>query len=254
MIRDITISLRYPMELFTGLFVLYLLFMGLFMGARVIAGQQVLSGNLDGVVIGYTMWFLAMMAINTMSTDIESEARQGTLEQVYLHAANYLGLLWVRAIVHLTMGFGIVILLAVMIQASTGSWLNLTWYVLPAVLVTIIITAWGLCGFGLILGGLSLVLKRIGQLSAIIQFGLFFLAYADLASIPQPWQQIVAHLPLARGVDILKGLLSTSGAAVQLGENMSWLLVDSLVYAVIGSLVFAAMERVARKQGLLSHY
>ena len=58
------------------------------------------------MVIGFTMWFFAIMAINTMSMDIESEARQGTLEQVYLHAPNYLGLLWLRALAHMTLGAG----------------------------------------------------------------------------------------------------------------------------------------------------
>jgi hypothetical protein len=35
---------------------------------------------------------------------------------------------------------------------------------------------------------------------------------------------------------------------------MLWLLIDSLAYAAVGSLVFYAMERVARKGGLLGHY
>jgi ABC-2 type transport system permease protein len=231
-IRDLTTSLRYPLELLTGLFILYVLFMGLFMGAKLLAGQQALSGNLDGVVIGYTMWFFALMAINTMSIDIENEARQGTLEQVYLHAPNYLGLLWVRATVHLAMGAGVVVLLSVAIQLTTGHWLALTF-------------------------------KRIGQLSALMQFCLFFLAYAELAHIPLPWRTVVAHLPLARGVDILKMLLSADGGAAigtgvepmaSLGTALGWLLIDSLLYAAIGSLVFYAMERVARKGGLLGHY
>lgn len=258
-VRDLTTSLRYPVELLTSVFILYVLFMGLFMGAKLLAGRQALAGNLDGVVIGYTMWFFALLAINTMCIDIENEARQGTLEQVYLHAPNYLGLLWVRAIVHLAMGAGLVLVLSVLIQLTTGHWLALTWQVVPAALLTIVLTVGGLCGFGLILGGLSLTFKRIGQLSALMQFCLFFLAYAELASIPQPWRTIVAHLPLARGVDILKTLLGAGGNAAAgtltpLGTSLTWLLVDSLIYAVLGSLVFYAMERIARRGGLLGHY
>ena len=74
LIRDVTTSLRYPLQLLTGLFIIYVLFMGLYMGARAIAGKFALSGDLDGVIIGYTMWFFALMAINTMSIDIENEA------------------------------------------------------------------------------------------------------------------------------------------------------------------------------------
>ncbi|MBN2080875.1 hypothetical protein JW859_01585 [bacterium] len=254
LVRDFTISLRYPLELLTGLFILYVLFMGLFMGAKLLAGQQALSGNLDGVVIGYTMWFFALMAMNTMSIDIENEARQGTLEQVYLNAPNYLGLLWVRAAVHLTMGAGVVVALAVLIQLTTGHWLALTWAAVPVVILTIILTIAGLCGFGLILGGLSLTFKRIGQLSALVQFSMFFLAYAELSNIALPWRNIVAHLPLARGVDMLKSLLTPAEVYPTLGTDLAWLAIDSLFYAALGSLVFYAMERVARQGGLLSHY
>ena len=254
LVRDVTIALRYPLELLTGVFILYVLFMGLFMGAKLLAGQQALSGNLDGVVIGYSMWFFAMMAMNTMSTDIESEARQGTLEQVYIHAPNYLSLLWVRALVHMSMGAGVVVVLAVLIQATTGHWLPLSWDKVPLMVVAIFLTVLGLCGFGLILGGLSLVFKRIGQLSALVQFSLFFLSYADLGSIPLPWRNVVAHLPLARGVDLLKTLMNEGLGAVSWGHDLGWLTADSLLYAVIGSLVFYALDRVARKGGMLSHY
>jgi len=253
LVRDVTITLRYPLELFTGVFVLYIFFMGLFMGAKLLAGQQALSGNLDGVVIGYTMWFFAMMSLNTMSTDIESEARQGTLEQVYLHAPDYLSLLWVRALVHLSMGAGVVVVLAIAIQATTGHWLALTWEKVPLLILVVFLTVLGLSGFGLVLGGMSLVFKRIGQLSALVQFSLFFLAYAELSSIPLPWRNIVAHLPLARGVDILKTLVNEGTAAVTTGD-ITWLTVDSVLYAVIGSAVFYLLDRVARRGGMLSHY
>lgn len=253
-VRDFTVSIRYPLELLTGVFILYVLFMGLFMGAKLLAGGQALSGNLDGLVIGYTMWFFAMMAINTMSLDIESEARQGTLEQVYLHAPDYLSLLWVRAAVHLAMGAGVVVVLAVMIQATTRHWLPLSWQIVPLMIAIIVLTVAGLCGFGLMLGGLSLVFKRVGQLSALVQFSLFFLAYSDLGSIAEPWRGIVAHLPLARGVDLLKLLLSDGLGAAGLSGQVGWLVLDTVLYALAGSLVFAALDRVARKNGLLSHY
>jgi ABC-2 type transport system permease protein len=254
-LRDLVTSLRYPLELLAGLFILYVLFMGLFMGAKVLAGERALSGNLDGVVIGFVMWFFALMAMNTMSIDIENEARQGTLEQVYIHAPNYLGLLWVRAVVHLGMGLGVVVALAVLIQLTTGHWLAVTWGKLPVMALVIALTILGLCGFGLILGALSLVFKRIGQVSAIAQFSMFFLAYAELSKIEQPWRNIVAHLPLARGVDILKQVLVPGGGdPAAIWGSTAWLVADTAGYMLIGSVVFLIFDRIARRGGLLSHY
>jgi len=256
LIRDLKISVRYPLDLATGIFILYVLFMGLFMGAKLLAGNQALAGNLGGVVVGYTMWFFAIMALNTMSMDIESEARQGTLEQVALYAPDFVGLMWVRAATHLTYGAGAVIILSLLIQATTGHYLMLSWRTLVPVVVVLVLTVAGLCGFGLILGGLSLVFKRIGQLSALVQFSMFFLAYTDLAQVQPPWREVVAHLPLARGVHILKSLLvdGSAPAEMTLAVAIGWLLLDSLAYALVGSLVFRMCERVARSQGLLAHY
>jgi len=253
-IRDLTITLRYPVEVFFGLFVLYILFMGLFMGARMLAGDHALSGDLDGLVIGYSMWFFALMAINAMSIDIESEARQGTLEQVYMHAPNFLALLWVRALVHITMGAGAVVVLALLIQATTRHFLPLSWEIVSPVLLVIVLTVVGLAGFGLILGGLSLVFKRIGQLSSVVQFSLFFLAYADLSQLSGNLRSVVAHLPLARGVDILRSLFAARDAYEGFGSQLGWLAADTLGYVLVGCLVFIAMDRIARKGGMLSHY
>ncbi|MCH7472474.1 hypothetical protein IIA79_05930 [bacterium] len=253
-LRDFTLALRYPVELFAGMFILYLLFMGLFLGAKVLAGSNAIAGNLDALVIGYTMWYFAIIAINRMSVDIESEARQGTLEQVYLHAPSYLGLLWIRAATHIVLGGGAVLLLSLLIQATTRHFLQLTWGIIPPLFFVMVLTIAGLCGFGLILGGFSLVFKRIGQLAAIVQFSLFFLAYTDLSLIPEPWRGIVSHLPMGRGVDILKSLIAEQGVSSAIASSIAWLAADSLIYVAVGSMLFLSMERIARKGGLLSHY
>ena len=106
-VRDIKLSLRYPIQIFTGVVILYVLFMGIFTGAALLAGggkAQSFGSNLDALVIGYCMWFFAVMAINSMSVDIENEARQGTLEQIWLHTTNFLSLIWIRGLVKVILG------------------------------------------------------------------------------------------------------------------------------------------------------
>jgi hypothetical protein len=97
-----------------------------------------------------------------------------------------------------------------------------------------------------------MVLKRIGQLSALVQFSMLFLAYA--AFLPEPWRSVVAHLPLAGGVLLLKKLFTPAGSFADVAGGTAWLALDSAVYVVIGTLMFALMERLARKCGMLSHY
>lgn len=146
-----------------------------------------------------------------------------------------------------------VLVLNAAIQVSTGNYLELELARWPLVVLAAALALTGLCGIGLMLGGLSLVFKRIGQLSAIVQFSLFFLAYLDLQQVPEGWRGVVSHLPLARGVDVLKGLLAGVGGD-ELMRGLVWLGVDSTVYALAGCLLFAWLDRVARRSGLLSHY
>ena len=254
LVRDFTLALRYPLDMLTGVFILYVLFMALFTGARLSTGALNIGANLNGLVIGYIMWFFAMMAINSMSFDIESEARQGTLEQVVIHAPNYLGLLWVRAVEHLTLGASMVILLALAIQASTGIWLQITWHTLLPIVATVALSVLGLCGIGLILGGLSLVFKRIGQVSAIVQFGLLFLALTDTSRLSPGWQATLQHVPLAPAVALLR-ILTTPGAELaSVPARLGLLLVDTIFYALLGTVCFAIAFRGARRAGSLSHY
>ena len=254
LIRDFTLALRYPVEFFFGIFILYVLFLGMFIGAKQLAGNNALAGSLDGIVIGFCMWFFALISINSMSVDIENEARQGTLEQVYLNAASFLGLLWVRGLVKIGLGAGSVVLLSILLQLTTGKYLNLSAAkILPLVLI-VTLTVTGLAGFGLVLGALSLVFKRIGQLSAVVQFSLLFPAYIDLSQLDSPWGDLLVHLPLARGVQMLKALLAEGASGVMDPAALAWLLADTLAYVLLGSLVFAAMDRVARRGGMLAHY
>jgi ABC-2 type transport system permease protein len=260
-IRDLTTSLRYPMELLAGLFIMFSLFMGLITGAKSLAGGQLQAGTQEQAVVIYCMWFLAIVSLNSMSVDIENEARQGTLEQLFLCSPSFLGLLWIRGAVHLLTGSSMVVVLSLVLQAATSHWLHLEAPAVGPVALAIVLTTLGLLGFGLILGGLSLVFKRIGQLAAILQFGFFVLAFLNLTSLSVSAQAVVANLPFTRGVDILKHLLAPPGTAQALGpaspaiwHSLGWLAADSLVYAVLGSFVFVAMERVARRQGALGHY
>lgn len=261
LLRDVTTALRYPLELLGGLVIMFSLFMGLIAGASFLANGELAQGSQELLVVRYCMWFLAIIAINSMSVDIENEARQGTLEQLYLCAPSFMGLLWIRGTVHLLTGSSMVVVLSLLLQAATGKWLNLSLQTLGPVVLTIILTVAGLLGFGLILGALSIVFKRIGQVASMLQFGLLFLAFLDLSRLSPLAANLVANLPFTRGVDLLGRLLADPGSSMALlvsdpalWSGMLWLGLDSAIYAGLGSFIFIAMERKARQQGALGHY
>ncbi len=252
-VRDFSTALRYPLELISGIVILYVFFLGIVAGGKALAGANAIGAqSQEQMVIAFCMWFLALMALNAMSVDLESEARQGTLEQCFMAAPNFLGLMWVRGFVHVLLGGVAVILLAVLIQATTGQWLHLSASGIGLAAVAALLNAVELLGFGLILGGLTLVFKRLGQVSAIVQFGLFFIALTDFSQLQQPWASIAPHMPLAAGVHVVK--LLNAGLTEEALLALVPLLIDAIVFALIGSVVFTLLQKAALKQGSLSHY
>ncbi|MEZ5339206.1 MAG: hypothetical protein R3F46_13225, partial [bacterium] len=125
--------------------------------------------------------------------------------------------------------------------------------ILPGI-VAIVLSIAGITGLGLLLGALSLVLKRVGQLSSIIQFSLFIPAFSDLSRLSPAVQGWVSHFPFTRGIMLLRSLLESESLPAGYWSQCGMLLLDTLAFAIIGSLVFLAMEGLAKRDGSLAHY
>jgi ABC-2 type transport system permease protein len=253
-VRDVTTSLRYPVELGSGLIVMFLLFMGIYTGARSLLGAELEGVSIEQLIVRFSMWFLALIALNSVSIDIENEARQGTLEQILLCVPSLPGLIWLRAVVHTALGSLTVIVMALLLQLATGKWLHYDAGTLLAALPVTVVTIIGLQGFGMLLGGLSLVYKRIGQISSMIQFGFFFPAMSDLSGAHGVWRLLVQHLPLHSGTMILKDLFTAGTTPTEAYASLPQLLADSAVYIVVGTAIFLLLYRLALKRGTLAHY
>ena len=205
--------------------------------------------SIDGYVIGYCLWFFAIIALNTMGFNLEQEAVSGTLEQLFINPSGILTVLLTRALSSFLLGIWSVGGLLLLLMISTGRWLHL-----PALLAIpiLIITIMGLYGVGLILAGASLLAKRVGQFGQMVQFGLLFLAFTPVENFDPITAFLTRNLPLSVGAEILRRLINPD-LNVTFGFYIH-LIIVSVIYLMIGIFVFKHAVNIAKKNGLIGHY
>ena len=140
--------------------------------------------------------------------------------------------------------------LLLLLSLSTGVALELRFVdTLPVVGLTIL----GLCGFGYLLGAVTLLFKRIGNAMTLVQFGLLFLCLPPVEQFSGPLKLIALTLPLTQGVKLLRRVLAPGSEIIGAGDFLL-LILNSAAYLLVGIAVFRWAERLARDRGLLGQY
>ena len=78
--REFLLFVRYPANAIGGVVISLFFFGVLFYGGRMLAGQA-LTDSIEGIIVGYFLWTLAVGAYSSISNDIGSEVQWGTLER-----------------------------------------------------------------------------------------------------------------------------------------------------------------------------
>jgi ABC-2 type transport system permease protein len=246
---------RYPLQTLTSLLIVYILFIGMFYGSRLLAGvghedAADFSRSASQAIMGYLLWFLSLFAIDSMSQNIAEEAQTGTLEQLYLSRWDFSLVLFLRFIAAFLASLAMLVPLFFLLIMSTG--VSFAWQ-LGKVLPIIAVTAIGLCGMGYLLGALTLIFKRIGNAMTLVQFVLLFLCMPPVEQLPAPLRYFALTLPLTQGIKLLRAVVLTSGSHIRLSD-VSALVFTALVYLSIGLIVFRWAEATAKDRALLGHY
>jgi len=107
---------RYWFNSLIGLVIYIGIFAALFKGAQYIGqNNYALNESLEGFLIGYALWFMAMGAFSETAHSIVDEARKGTLEQLYMTELPFVWLLISKNIIS-TVIFSVMFLLIIQVQ------------------------------------------------------------------------------------------------------------------------------------------
>jgi ABC-2 type transport system permease protein len=246
--RTVLEARRYLFDTISGLVTIYGFFLLLFFGAKAFgAGRPGFGNTLAAVVVSFAVWSLTVFALGTMTFELTQEAQLGTLEQLGMSPFGLVHVLLARVLTMLCVYFGMMVVLLVLMMATTGRWLNVApLSTLPIILLTIL----GVMGMGFVLGGVAIVFKRVQQALQVWQIAVFGLIAAPVDRVP-----FTKYLPLTWGATLLRRVMVDGASITSLPVgDVLFLIANSLVYFGLGIFVFKRFEIVARGRGLLGHY
>ncbi|MEW6608169.1 MAG: ABC transporter permease [bacterium] len=247
---------RYPIDTIIGLFITYLFFMAIFFGAKAMVGKDIplnFGDTARGIIIGYLMWLFATSGIQDMSNDISEETLTGTIEQVYLCPMGPILLLLSRTLAALLSTIIFLPIIFYILQLSTGIYLELK---LSSTLPILIFTFIGLCGFGFILAGMTLIFKRIDLLLLLMPILLLVLAMIPIETLSHELQVLAGFFPLSQGIKLARLILLEEQGFLTLLKNgeVLVLVLNSICYFLVGVWGYKIADKIARDKGLLGHY
>jgi len=246
---------RYPFEPIANVVILFILFMIIISGFKPLqrsTGIASFNKTVAGAIIGYVMWFFVIMALSNFSNRLEEEAKLGTLEQLCMASKSLICVLSCRLIVDFLYSVIIIAGLFLLLAFSTGVKLNVeAWLILP-----LLLTVLALYGFGFMIGSLSLLFKRIGEVRAIVQIIFLFLAIAPMDSLSPTLRVVTMFLPLNLGLEVIRSVAieNQSFSDPFITRQLFLIVLNSGIYLTIGISVFKKAEKIAFNRGVLAHY
>jgi len=206
------------------------------------------------LLLGFVGYIFFHMQTNRLFWGLLGEMQSGTLEQMYLSPLPSWLLtigLQVASIVEAAIS---ALVLSLFIELVVQVPIPLHWaVVLPLVLLVL-----SSAGYSLILGGLTLLFKRLEVLKELFQLVVLIFGgvLVPLDRMPGWMATIARFLPLTPGVDILrKTLLDGSSLGTLAGDGtLLWLVGNAAVYLVLGIVIFRWCERIAKRRGTLGQY
>jgi ABC-2 type transport system permease protein len=261
--KELTIMLRYPVELVASfgqvlLIVVILTLAGLMFSPHGAASGQAPAAVTGVVVYGFVLFMFLSDTLWSVGYNIRREQKQGTLEQLYLSPASKFANLLSRVAVTLVWTGALCVLAALVMTAMLG---RLPAENIPLGLGVLALALSGTFGTGFAFAAVTLRIREAGQtLANLSQFVFMILCapFFPFAALPD-WLLPVARLiPLAHGVDVFRSALMGFPPGfpelAPLPVGLSIVAAFGLVMPALGFWLYQREENRARAKGSLSEY
>jgi len=206
------------------------------------------------LTIGYFVWFYAYMFIWDTTYFISESSQTGVLEQLFLTPNPFYLKLIIRYIASMPFWTLQNILILLTLMLISGAYIPFNFASLIAFIITII----GIIGFSLIVAGFGIIFKKTQSFAYLITSALLFLngSILPIENMPNWLQFISKTLPTTQGIIVIRDLIFNKCTLLTCIANYSLiiLIANSLVYFILGFIVFVICQRWVQTKGIIGHY
>jgi ABC-2 type transport system permease protein len=210
--------------------------------------------QIASALLGYLVWMYVASALGDLTYGLRGEINAGTLEQLSMSQAPVWFLLIGRVIANLVITSVQVILMGAIILSIIDVHINYR----TAALLALGITFIGVLGFGYIIAGAMLIFKQIESLNNLFNNALAFFngAFLPISAFPAWLASISMVLPSTLGIIVVRAIALEGKTLAETWQDGSLLalIINSVIYLLIGLGVFIYCERVAKNRGTLGQY
>ena len=244
--KKIALRIRYPVNTLSQFGTIGLVFLIMFYGGSAVAPGAI-EDTIEGLIVGYLLWSLSIMAYSGLSWNVTREAQWGTLEQLFMSPFGFGRVMFVKTVVNVLesalWGVGVLALMLLV----TGRSLALD----PLTVVPLVALALApAVGVGFLFGGLAIRFKRVENAFQLVQFLFVGLIAAPVGAYP-----MLKWLPLTQGSQLLQEAMKNGTALWNLPTGELGVLVLTAVgYLALGFGAFVYCQRWARRAGVMGHY
>lgn len=203
------------------------------------------------VVVGNSIQIMSIATIVGSVQTVAQERQEGTLQFVLGTPANRVLMVTGRMFMPLVDG-----MLKVFMGFAIGIALfdlSIPIACLPRLVFIVLVTCFGMVGFGLLMGTLGLIFRDVIFLANTCYFAFLVLCGVNfpIERLPQAIQYVSKIIPLTYGTANAREVI-TLGTMTMSGVSMSILL--GIIYLFISVILFRALERQAKKYGTLERF
>jgi ABC-2 type transport system permease protein len=251
--RDYIYMKRYPLEILSFLFFMYLILLAILFGFHQLSDGMTNLLNREKMVLGYALMQFVLSTQMGWSGQIQNESQTGTLEQLSISGHSLAEVLLARGIAQLPRQ---IISFYLLLSAYVFSLKSLKIDILHSIPETIFfltIMAIGIFGLAYIFAGITLLFKRVGFFFQIINFAFLGLFWQNRSTLNSSLVTFIYdHFPLTLGMTQLQNSLYFNQKIIFI--EVSSFVIHSILFCIFGYLVFIWIEKIARNKALLSQY